>query len=183
VLGRPLPDSSRGLKFDTTGAVLWDSSGVAFVGEYHGSGSYVAAPDSKGGMIITWDSFWDGYVYVQRIYPNGKVGGDTTTVVEDYVESSHPLKFELLQNFPNPFNSKTTISFHIPIDHSDFTLKILNIRGQEVKRLYAGNLKKGYQTVAWDGKDRNGRQVSSGIYFYSITYRSNTQVKRMVLLK
>jgi len=183
VLGRPLPDSSRGLKFDTTGAVLWDSSGVAFVGEYHGSDSYVATADGKGGLVIGWDSFWDGYVYAQRIYPNGKVGGDTTTVVEDYAESLYPLNFELLQNFPNPFNSKTTISFHIPIDHSDFTLKILNIRGQEVTKVNLGNLKSGYHTVTWNGKDQSGKEVSSGVYFYSIYSPSNTQVKKMVLLK
>jgi len=183
VLNLSLPDSSYGLKFDTAGAVLWDSSGVAFVGEYHGSDSYVTAPDGKGGMIISWDSFWDGYVYAQRICPNGKVGGDTTTAVEDYVESSHPLKFELLQNYPNPFNSITTISFYLPVDHSDLTLRILNISGQEVKRIDLGNLEKGHHSVTWDGKDGNGRQVSSGIYFYSITYCSITQVKKMVLLK
>jgi len=183
VLDLSLPDSSCGLKFDTTGAVLWDSSGVAFVGEYHGSDTYVATADGKGGLIISWDSFYDGYIYAQRIYPNGKVGGDTTTAVEDYVESSHPLKFELLQNFPNPFNSMTTISFYIPIDQSDFALKILNISSQQVKTIDLDSVKKGYHTVTWDGKDQDGRQVSSGIYFYSLTSSSNTQVRRMVLLK
>ncbi|MFQ5869406.1 MAG: FlgD immunoglobulin-like domain containing protein [Candidatus Zixiibacteriota bacterium] len=46
-----------------------------------------------------------------------------------------------------------------------------------------GNLDRGYHTVTWDGKDQSGKTVSSGIYFYSITYRSGTQVKKMVLLK
>lgn len=175
--------SSYGLEFDTTGAVLWDSSGVCFVGPDQGSDSYVTVPDGKGGLTISWDSFWDGYVYAQRIYPNGRVGGDTTTVVGDYAESLHPLDFELTQNYPNPFNSTTAISFYGPVDHSDLTLKILNIAGRAVREVNLGNLKRGYHTVAWDGKDGNGRQVSSGIYFYSITYRSNTQVKKMVLLK
>jgi len=183
VLDLSLPDSSYGLKFDTAGAVLWDSSGIAFVGDYRGSDSYAATADDKGGVVITWDSFWDGYVYAQRIYPNGKVGGDTTTAVEDYVESSHPLKFELLQNFPNPFNSTTTISFYLPEERSEAVLKVLNLCGQEIRRFNLGQLQKGLQQITWDGKDGNGRQVSSGIYFYSITYRSNTQVEKMVLLK
>jgi hypothetical protein len=183
VLNLSLPDSSYGVKFDTTGAVLWDSSGVAFVGEYHGSDSYAAAADGKGGLTISWDSFYDGYVYAQRIYANGKVGGDTTTAVEDYAESRYPLNFQLLQNCPNPFNSTTIISFYLPEASSEVVLKVLNLYGQEVRRFNLGQLQKGRHRITWDGKDQDGRLVSSGIYLYSLTSSSSTQVRRMVLLK
>jgi hypothetical protein len=180
---RALTRSSYGAKFDTTGAILWDSSGVPFAGPDQGSDSYITVGDGAGGLVITWDSFYDGYVYAQRIYPNGKVGGDTTTTVEDYAEIPRPMRFELLQSFPNPFNSTTTISFYVPVDHPDFILKILNIAGRAVRRFDLGQLQKGTNRITWDGKDDKGMPVSSGIYFYSITDGCNTKARRMILLK
>jgi flagellar hook assembly protein FlgD len=46
------------------------------------------------------------------------------------------------------------------------SLKIYNIAGQQVKTIREGNQKVGYYSVNWDGKDRDGKAVSSGIYFY-----------------
>lgn len=177
----PHQSGGYGWRADTLGNLVWDRQGVFFTDmltEYF----YHPVKDGTGGLIVVWRTS-DNLLYAQRIYNDGHVGGDTTTAVHDFVSADLPSRLLLLQNYPNPFNSKTTISFYAPVDRSDFTLRILNIRGQEVKRIDLGNLKKGYHTVTWDGKDQDGRQVSSGIYFYSITYRSNTQVKKMVLLK
>jgi hypothetical protein len=181
---RALARSSYGAKFDTTGAILWDSSGVRFAGPDQGSDSYNAAGDGVGGLVITWDSFYDGYAYVQRIYPNGKVGGDTTTVVEDYAEIPPPTRFELLQNFPNPFNSLTTVEYRVPAGFDDIVrIYIFNSFGQEVRSFVELAPRNGCGKVIWEGKNNRGKEVSSGVYFYSIDNSSNVGAKRMTYLK
>jgi len=94
-----------------------------------------------------------------------------------------PKEFTLYQNFPNPITSSTTISF-IPspgVEKSE--IKIYNIRGQLVKEFKNQNAKGKMNIVEWDGKDNNGKQLSSGIYFYKLISGEKTAVKKMVLMR
>lgn len=91
--------------------------------------------------------------------------------------------FELLQNSPNPFSPATNISFRIKDAGLDYQLSIYNVKGQLVKTLASGKLSKGSHTLAWDGTDSHGQKVSSGIYSYRLSNGSQTQSKRMVLVK
>lgn len=91
--------------------------------------------------------------------------------------------FRLLQNHPNPFNPSTSIGFQIGDPSKSHTLEIFNLRGQKVKTLASGHLEKGSHIVVWDGTDASGRGVSSGIYHYRLSNGSQTQTKRMVLMK
>jgi hypothetical protein len=90
---------------------------------------------------------------------NGKV------LISNKKPQNLPKTFSLRQNYPNPFRGKTTIQYQLPFD-SQVSLKIYNIAGQQVKTIREGNQKVGYYSVNWDGKDRDGKAVSSGIYFY-----------------
>ena len=74
-----------------------------------------------------------------------------------------PTEFALHQNHPNPFNPTTTIRFDLP-EATDVVLVIYDLLGQEVVRLVDSYLEPGYQQVVWDGRNRYGREVSSGIY-------------------
>ncbi|MCB5247272.1 MAG: FlgD immunoglobulin-like domain containing protein [Candidatus Cloacimonetes bacterium] len=94
-----------------------------------------------------------------------------------------PEPFKLLQNHPNPFNPSTSISFTISDPARAYALEIFNTRGQKVKTLASGFLAKGSHIAVWDGTDDNGRGVSSGIYHYRLSNGSQSQSKRMVLIK
>jgi len=86
------------------------------------------------------------------------------------------------QNFPNPFNPETEISYALPED-SYVKLTIYNIQGQKVKQLVDEYQNAGTREVIWDGRDESGERVASGIYFYRIQAGSYSMTNRMVLLK
>ena len=86
------------------------------------------------------------------------------------------------QNFPNPFNPETGISYTLPED-SYIKLTIYNIQGQKVKQLVDEYQSAGTRKVVWDGCGESGETVASGIYFYRIEAGPNTETNRMVLLK
>jgi len=98
-------------------------------------------------------------------------------------------EFSLLQNYPNPFNPTTTISFKVKslefgVGRSiHTTLIIYNLLGQKVKTLVDEDKLSGRYQVSWDGKNEEGNDVSSGIYFYVIKTKDFTQTKKMTLVR
>ncbi|MGB8657546.1 MAG: T9SS type A sorting domain-containing protein [Candidatus Zixiibacteriota bacterium] len=93
-----------------------------------------------------------------------------------------PGDYSLTQNYPNPFNPATEIDFGLP-QATWVSLKIYNIVGQEVTTLISQNMSAGSYRVRWNGTDKTGRSVSSGVYFYRIRAGDHIQTKRMLLLK
>lgn len=92
--------------------------------------------------------------------------------------NSLPTKFELSQNFPNPFNPTTMINFALPVK-SDVTLSVYNSLRQKVATLINGNLSAGNHSVNFDASN-----LSSGIYIYLLNagYKF-TDIKKMILMK
>lgn len=90
-----------------------------------------------------------------------------------------PEVFLLAQNYPNPFNPETTIRFALP-EKSQVKLEIYNVLGQKVITLINEEKTAGSYYIKWDGKDMKGRDVSSGIYLYRMTYGNSVQVRKMV---
>jgi len=93
-----------------------------------------------------------------------------------------PYQFNLSQNYPNPFNQVTTIEFILP-RASYAKLKVYNILGQQVTTLADRYFPKRHNTIIWDGTDKNGKSVASGIYLYRLTSTNNSETKKMILLK
>jgi tetratricopeptide (TPR) repeat protein len=87
-----------------------------------------------------------------------------------------------ISNFPNPFNPITTIYYYIPKD-GKVTLRVFDILGREVITLVNENIMAGHHNVVWEGKDKYGTNVTSGIYFYNINYDEQTITKKMMLVK
>jgi hypothetical protein len=98
----------------------------------------------------------------------------------DYTQ--RPTEFALRQNYPNPFNPTTIIEYALP-KASEVKIQIYNILGQKVKNLVDESQDPGYKMIHWDGKDDNGKEVSSGIYFYRIEAKGFVKCKKMTLLK
>ena len=88
----------------------------------------------------------------------------------------------LVNNYPNPFNPTTSISFSIAKD-ANVELTIYNAKGQKVKTLLNESLKVGDHSVTWNGEGDNGKSVSSGIYFYKMSAGSYSAMKKMLLMK
>ena len=88
-----------------------------------------------------------------------------------------PKKFELSQNFPNPFNPVTNISYKLPND-SKVSIKIFDILGREVRTLVSEFKTAGYHTINFDGST-----LSSGMYFYRIKTNGFEAIRKMLLIK
>lgn len=94
-----------------------------------------------------------------------------------------PNKVTLNQNFPNPFNATTKISFSLPLP-SVVSLDIYNILGQKIKTLaYDQILQTGNHYFTWDGTNEKNREVATGIYFYRLRVNNITMTHKMVLIK
>jgi hypothetical protein len=132
------------------------------------------------------DNSWGSYPLNPDMYPND--GGtvmymaiDLTTVGNDDMVQP-PSIATLQQNFPNPFNPQTTITFNLskaaPVD-----LAVYNTKGQIVKSLLKEMAKQGDHSVDWNGTDKNGNPVSSGVYFYRLNNGKTSQSRKMVLMR
>jgi hypothetical protein len=88
----------------------------------------------------------------------------------------------LEQNYPNPFNPSTRIRFILK-ESGTASLAIFNVKGEQVRELLHEQKSAGAYMVEWDGMDQNGRQVPSGMYFYSLRIGGFEQKKMMMFLK
>ena len=126
-----------------------------------------------------------------RLHPLGRFQG---TVYMDYLqikkngatdinnETETPTSFSLSQNFPNPFNPSTVISYALPTN-SFVSLIIYDLLGREVKTLVNNDQNSGTYKVQWNGENNFGSKVSSGLYIYTIRSGQFNESRKMVLLK
>ena len=104
----------------------------------------------------------------------------------EYVSVDHDVpiaeSFELLGNYPNPFNPRTKIRFSTE-KHSNVTVNIYSVIGKEVSSIVNHELAAGTYNITWDGNDRFGARAPSGMYFYEVSSDNRTLVGKMLLLK
>lgn len=93
------------------------------------------------------------------------------------VSNVQPNSFELEQNFPNPFNPKTSINFQLPVK-GYVKLLIFDILGRKIQTLVDEDLSAGVFSVEW-----NALNFPSGIYYYRLNTDQYIETKKMVLLK
>ncbi|NIR47933.1 MAG: T9SS type A sorting domain-containing protein, partial [Phycisphaerae bacterium] len=91
-------------------------------------------------------------------------------------------RYVLFQNYPNPFNPETRIKFSLPAT-SSVTLTVYNVLGQEIKSLVNEIKPAGEYEVTWDGTNRRGKLVPSGVYLYKLEGKNIVETKKMILLK
>jgi hypothetical protein len=154
--GFPIADSTRLLT--TTDSTVVDSSAIAGQTYYY--------------RITTAD------IHGNESVPTPQIASAVTSFGET---GAFPTAFSLHQNFPDPFNPATTITYELPAT-SHVTLTIYNTMGQEIVTLINGVQDAGYKSVMW-----NAQNLASGFYFYRIMARSGnnvfTGVRKMLVLK
>jgi len=94
-----------------------------------------------------------------------------TLIYSEFMNDRFPEQFEVFQNYPNPFNATTIINYRLPHGEPCFiTLKVFGMLGEEIVVLLNKLIREpGEYSIIWDGKDRFGKEVSSGIYLYELT--------------
>ena len=153
--------------------------------------------EAEGVPFLTSDTNPPPYRYLMRVKWNGEwfnyvddwsVGllvehEEMTGTGEDEVEVSLPRAFTFFQNFPNPFNPSTTLSFELGRE-SCVSLSIYDVRGSLVRELVSGErLRPGRYRFVWHGEDERGMTVPSGIYFSRLVAGEESVTRKMVLLK
>ena len=109
-------------------------------------------------------------------------GGDCEGQVLSNQRIIIPSKFALIENYPNPFNPKTTIRYNLPID-SFVKITIYDVLGNFIVNLVDDRQSSGHKSVRWNARDHRGKPVSAGVYLYSLDTGTFKQVKKMMFLK
>ncbi len=104
----------------------------------------------------------------------------TSVGTENDVSLAQPM---LGNNYPNPFNPQTTISFATTESMDNTEITVFNSKGQKVKTLFNEILSAGNHSVVWDGRDDAGLAVASGIYLYKMYSGNYSFTRKMILLK
>lgn len=169
----------KAVSLDSSGGFLW-SGHIQVVGASSGEKIHLNSKVSGSGMsILSWgDRRADGGdIYAQNITVDGLYGN--LVVIDD---SREPAQFELIGNFPNPFNPSTTIAYILP-KTGYVRLTLYNTLGQHVRTLFDGIAHEGKNEAVWDGLDDRGREMSSGIYFYRLQMEGLSISKKLTLTK
>ncbi|MCP4580863.1 MAG: T9SS type A sorting domain-containing protein [candidate division Zixibacteria bacterium] len=142
--------------------------------------------DVNTGEIYGIANFIDEFTFTVRVTDSATPTPHTSDkvlsiVVEEVVaiddEAIIPSEFILLNNYPNPFNNSTVISFQLT-QPGEVNLDIYNLLGQQVAGLHSGYLNSGQHDFLWQADS-----APSGVYFYKLTTGDNTEVQKMTLLK
>ncbi len=119
---------------------------------------------------VWWFSFGDYKLVPESIMDVG-IGGVNTE------DGEQPFSFSLEQNFPNPFNPTTSISYAVPVA-GQVTLEVFDLLGRSVSVLVDGVVSAGEHTYQFDAAD-----LPSGMYLYRLTAGEQTTTRKMLLLK
>ncbi len=96
--------------------------------------------------------------------------------------SGRTAAFSLSSNYPNPFNSSTTIRYSLPAS-GEVELGVYNLAGQRMATLVQGMREDGAQVVNWDGRDERGKALASGTYFYCLKAGAQIETRKLLLLR
>lgn len=153
---------------------------------------YVYFTVDMPGSMYSVDIFSDGTYATacgKHIHANemGR-GGDIIMINNDIIGilsndfAKLPFEFVLISNYPNPFNSRTVISYQLP-DISSVKLEVFNLLGEKVVTMVDEKQEAGYRSVSWDGRDNSGEKVSSGVYFLKFEVGDYKETKKLLLLR
>ena len=189
----PSPNCTPGNCFDedypSQTLVINDTLHIIYVEDKDAGGVVMTSPQEGTWtenpvkyLKVPADLVPSGPPYVPNFYFHvGPVGG---TAIEEPCRTSGivPEKYALHQNYPNPFNASTAIRYQIPQD-GRVTLKVFNTLGQRVRTLVDVDQKAGEYGVLWDGRDAEGGEVASGLYFCRLRVGEFGETVKMVLIR
>jgi hypothetical protein len=182
---------------DATHTQMQTVSGKTYV-KHTSSGTFNGVPDGPTAWTFNWTAPVSPsgqitfYAAGNASNGNGNTSGDyiytasfttslTTAIDDQFPSDMLPAELELT-NYPNPFNGRTKISFNLPLSGS-VDLTIYDVTGRSIRKLIHENILAGPHEVVWDGRNNDGDQLVSGIYFVRIATEYQARIHRLVLLK
>jgi hypothetical protein len=151
---------------------------------------YFIEYDTAGNPYLTWAIFVDGgpnpvppqagdqfFIKTFKPFSSADLYEFTGSISPIVKTNQEPDNFRLFNNYPNPFNPTTVISWQLATN-SSVRLSIYNIRGQKVKTLLSAYLLSGFHSMEFDASD-----FASGVYFYRLEAGPLVQTRKMVVLK
>ena len=171
---------------DTTTAAADAGSYTNFVGMHGGSPQSII--NDTISLYLPQDSLYFDVVFTSY---TGQNNGGGFSYIRTSVNNSElemddeyllPDKYALQQNFPNPFNPRTTIHYELP-NQELVQIIIFNLLGRQVKHLVDDFQGAGINSIVWDTTNDHGQPVSAGIYIYQLQAGGFLQTRKMILLK
>jgi hypothetical protein len=164
--GANLIGAKIGNQYDFTQIPLnADNYGYAFIQDFQNYESAILIP-----AVLTPDTYGHSFEYSAEL-------DSMIYAVGEGFSRNLPGDLALMQNFPNPFNLRTVISYQLPT-LCRVQLEIYNLLGEKVATLLDGQQKPGYRTIAWEARD-----FPSGVYFYKLTVGDFNRKRAMLLVK
>lgn len=160
---------------DRNGNIAWGGN-VKDISSILSTKSKVVGTISDQGMTkIVWsdERNADRDIYAQNISANGILGNTGVNVISN----NQPVEYSLNQNYPNPFNPETIISYSIK-NSGNVSIKVFDILGNQISELINQKQNSGSYEISF-----NGSNLSSGIYFYTLSFNNIKETKTMLLLK
>ncbi|MFH1896805.1 MAG: right-handed parallel beta-helix repeat-containing protein [Candidatus Desantisbacteria bacterium] len=199
---QPMPNIWNGMYADTDGNGTVDGADVMAIGANFKATHTVTGGSSPAPSLL--DSQIDQSKYLEAyrqmyhvLETSGLMNGTNelkqalaqaieTGVTQQQIEAT-PAESTLLQNYPNPFNPECWIPFELS-EKANVVIRIYNISGQLVKTLDLGVLETGAYTTQsraahWNGRNEEGEEIASGVYFYQMQAGNKVMTKRAVVLK
>lgn len=124
--------------------------------------------DSESLGVVLIEPIWDGNHHLGGVMSEG--------------QQEAPPKFELKAPAPNPFSSKTVITYAIP-KSCRVSLKVYDISGKCIRILEDGIRQAGFHTATWDGRDNFGEKTPQGVYFLNLKSPGNSSLKKLILIR
>jgi hypothetical protein len=143
------------------------------------AGNIITEPDTNLLYDINWDNNHD-YYYRIAAYDNqwnmSEISDELVVLISGTDRDNSGVEIpnitSIASNYPNPFNSSTTIAYSVanlgPIP-AQINIDIYDIQGRKIRSLLNNRMEVGKHTITWDGRDDSGNELASGIYFAKIT--------------
>ncbi len=135
-------------------------------------------------ILYAWEDIAQTYLSICPESEPSAIAGESASAL--------PEVFTLQQNYPNPFlrgapsslagSPSTTISFHLE-KAASIKLTVINLMGQTVRTLAAGQMAAGDHATVWDGRNEAGEIVPSGTYLIQLQNGNRTQIKKLMMVK
>jgi parallel beta-helix repeat protein len=202
------PDSLKAISLNTVIVLSWKPNTESDLSHYLVYKDTLAGfiPDTfkivanipKDSSVFTDYDFILGKTYYYRVSAWDSTGQESeysdelavlaTDVGEFTEEENRPPIYRLFQNYPNPFNSSTVIWYYLPdvgYQPAEVEITVYNVLGKLARTLVTRRQYPGEHRVVWDGKDKEGKELASGIYFCKLKVGGLELVKprKMVLLR
>ncbi|MDZ7374373.1 MAG: T9SS type A sorting domain-containing protein, partial [candidate division KSB1 bacterium] len=140
-------------------------------------------PDVSDYAPHWWGTQWaDANFEKYYMYREVILSEQTSVGVASRDVASLPKRFELAQNFPNPFNPSTTIAYELP-KTTRVKVEVFDVLGRRVATLFDGVQEAGSHQVTWDGRTEAGEPAPSGVYLYKLSTPDYSQIRKMLLVK